>query len=130
MKKALINTIVTGSLLLYSLIVAGQTAEMFIKAAGTPADPKVQVSWNRYYTYTGITDLVKKMASAYPDLVTLSSMGKSFQGREMWVLTISDKKAGDPERKPGFWIDGNIHSIEIQGTEMALYCAWYLTEMY
>ena len=44
-------------------------------------------------------------------------------------MTISDKKTQDPDYKPGFWIDGNIHSIEIQGAEMALYNAWYLCEM-
>ena len=45
-------------------------------------------------------------------------------------MTVSDKKAKDPSLKPGFWIDGNIHSIELQGSEMAMYIAWYLCEMY
>ncbi|HBE41112.1 MAG TPA: hypothetical protein DDW27_07900, partial [Bacteroidales bacterium] len=41
-----------------------------------------------------------------------------------------DKKSGNPDHKPGYWIDGNIHSVELQGTEMAMYTAWYLCEMY
>jgi len=130
MRKITINILLSAAFFLTTLSLNAQTDELFIKAAGSPANPKVQVSWNRYYTHAGITDLVKKLAAAYPDLVRLETMGKSFQGREMWVLTISDKKAGDPDLKPGFWIDGNIHSIEIQGTEMALYTAWYLCEMY
>ena len=113
-----------------SLPLLSQNAELFFKAAGSPADPKVQASWNKYYTYEGITELCKKLAKEYPDLVTMESMGKSYQGREIYVLTISDKKAKNPDFKPGFWIDGNIHSTEIQGTEMALYTAWYLCEMY
>jgi hypothetical protein len=130
MRKITINILLSAAFFLTTLSLNAQSSELFIKAAGSPANPKVQVSWNRYYTHAGITDLVKKLAVAYPDLVKLETMGKSFQGREMWVLTISDKKAGDPDLKPGFWIDGNIHSIEIQGTEMALYTAWYLCEMY
>ncbi len=120
------------SLLLFtlSLPLLSQNAELFFKAAGSPADPKVQASWNKYYTYDGITELCKKLAKEYPDLVTMESMGKSYQGREIYVLTITDKKAKNPDFKPGFWIDGNIHSTEIQGTEMALYTAWYLCEMY
>ena len=120
------------SLLLFtlSLPLLSQNAELFFKAAGSPADPKVQASWNKYYTYEGITELCKKLAKEYPDLVTMESMGKSYQGREIYVLTITDKKAKNPDFKPGFWIDGNIHSTEIQGTEMALYTAWYLCEMY
>jgi len=103
---------------------------LFFDAAGTPSNPKVQVSWNKYYTYAGVTDFCKKLAEAYPNLVSMSSPGKSYQGRDIHVLTISDKKAGDPDHKPGFWIDGNIHSSELQGTEMAMYTAWYLCEMF
>jgi hypothetical protein len=86
------------------------------------------VSWNRYNNHAGITDIVKKLAAAHPDLAQLSSIGKSYQGREMWVLTITDFKKGKPEEKPALYIDGNIHSNEIQGSEFALYTAWYLLE--
>ena len=107
-----------------------QNAELFFKAAGSPANPRVQASWNKYYTYEGITDLCRKLAKEYPDIVILESAGKSYQGRDIHALTITDRKSGDPGSKPGFYIDGNIHSNEIQGTEMALYTAWYLCEMY
>jgi hypothetical protein len=130
MKNQIIKSLLTALLILVALPVLPQGNDFFIGAAGTPANPKVQVSWNRYYTYSGVTDIVKKLAAAYPSLVTLESMGKSFQGREMWVMIITDRKAGNPETKPGYWIDGNIHSIELQGTEMALYTAWYLCEMH
>lgn len=107
-----------------------QQEAMFFRAAGSPPNPKVQASWNKYYTNAGIADLCSRLAKAYPNLVTMESIGKSYQGRDIIVLTVSDKKAGNPDLKPGFWIDGNIHSIELQGTEMALYTAWYLCEMY
>jgi hypothetical protein len=108
---------------------SSQNPEMFFRAAGSPSNPRVQVSWNKYYTYEGVVDICTRLAKAYPDLVTLESAGKSYQGRGILVMTISDKKTQDPDYKPGFWIDGNIHSIEIQGAEMALYNAWYLCEM-
>jgi hypothetical protein len=130
MKKVILNTIITALLFLQAITGNSQTQELFFKAAGTPANPKVQVSWNRYNNYAGVADICTKLAKAYPDLVTLESMGKSYQGREMYVMTITDKKSKDPSEKPGFWIDGNIHSNEIQGTEMALYTAWYLCEMF
>lgn len=107
-----------------------QVPANILKASGTPANPKVPVSWNRYYDYTAITDISKKLAAAYPDLVKLESMGKSFKGKDMWVMTITDFKKGNPERKPGMYIDGNIHSNEIQGSEFALYTAWYLAESF
>ena len=39
-----------------------QNADLFFKASGSPANPKVQASWNKYYTYDGITDLCRRLA--------------------------------------------------------------------
>ena len=97
---------------------------------GAPADPKVSVHWNRYHDYSETTALLKRMAAAHPDLAQLASLGKSHGGREMWLLTITNSKTGDDRSKPAFWIDGAIHANEIQGTEVTLYTAWYLLEMY
>lgn len=107
-----------------------QNTDFIFKAAGSPENPKVQVAWNHYNTHAGITDICKRLAAAYPDLVQLGTIGKSFQGREMWVLTITDFKKGKAEEKPALYIDGNIHSNEIQGSEFALYTAWYLAESF
>lgn len=130
MKKIFSIVILTIPLFFLSERLRSQNAELFFRAAGSPENPKVQVSWNKYYTCEGVADICNRLAKAYPDLVTLESAGKSYQGRDILILTISDKKSMNPDFKPGFWIDGNIHSIEIQGTEMALYTAWYLCEMY
>ena len=107
----------------------GQTyTNQYFKAAGSPANPKVKASWNHYHTNAGIEALCKEMVKAYPHLVKLERIGKSVGNRDIWVLTISDFTKGDHNRKPAMWVDGNIHGNEIQGSEMALYVAWYLVE--
>ncbi len=130
MKKLFSFTILASLLILLTTQGNAQNEELFFQAAGSPANPKVQTSWNKYYTYHGIVDLCTRLVKAYPDLVSIESAGKSYQGRDIIVLTVSDKKNQDPDTKPGLLIDGNIHSVELQGTEMALYTAWYLCEMY
>jgi hypothetical protein len=130
MKKIILINILLTLALLPFITVSSQNEEMFYRAAGSPATPKIQTSWNKYYTYEGVTDLCNRLAKAYPDLVTMEPAGKSYQGRDIIVLTITDRNTGNPDHKPGYWIDGNIHSVELQGTEMALYTAWYLCEMY
>ncbi|WP_053976411.1 M14 family metallopeptidase [Mangrovimonas xylaniphaga] len=127
------KTIIRNTLCIVLCLAAlqyGQAQEKFFRAIGTPHKPKVQVSWNRYYTYEGLRDIMQQIAQAYPDLAKLHSIGKSYQGRDMLMLTISDFKTGDPDTKPAMYIDGNIHSNEIQGAEFSLYTAWYLTEMF
>src|SRR5690606_40081236 len=121
---------ITGFLFLLVNLQGGFAQEKFFRAIGTPHQPKVDVSWNRYNTYEGTVDIMQKIAKAHPDLAKIESIGKSFQGKEIYVLTISDYKTGDPAKKPAMYIDGNIHSNEIQGTEFSLYAAWYLTEMF
>jgi hypothetical protein len=123
-------TFILAAMILWTGILKAQQPENILAAVGTPPNPKVQMSWNRYNDYTAITAICKKLAAAYPNLVKLESMGKSFQGKELWVMTITDTKAGDADKKPAMYIDGNIHSNEIQGSEFALYTAWYLVEMY
>jgi hypothetical protein len=96
---------------------------------GSPVNPKVAVAWDRYYDNAGIGEIARRLAAAHPDRIKVGSIGKSTAGKEMWILTVTNFKNGNPDRKPGMWIDGNIHSNEVQGAEFALYTAWYLAEM-
>ncbi|MCB0462336.1 MAG: M14 family metallopeptidase [Flavobacteriaceae bacterium] len=114
--------------LMFPLAVLAQKNDEIFRAAGSPHNPKVQISFNKYYTAEGLAALSKKMADAYPDLVKRKSIGKSTEGRDIWMMAITNYKVGDADRKPGFYVDGNIHSNEIQGAEICTYTAWYLTE--
>lgn len=99
-------------------------------AAGAPNNPKVEVAWNRYYDYKGYTAILQNLNKAYPNLSDLKSIGKSYEGKDIWVFTITNKGTGDHTTKPGMYIAGNIHANEIQATEVTLYTAWYLLENY
>ncbi len=117
-------------LILFALPAKSQNADQIFKAAGSPANPKVAINWAQYNDHAGITAILKKIAAAYPDLAKLESLGKSYEGRDIWCITITDLKKGDPNKKPGMYIDGNIHSNEVQGSEFSMYTAWYLTESF
>ena len=101
-----------------------------LKALGAPNNPKVEVVWNRYYDHKELGEICERIAKAYPKLVKFTSIGKSYEGRDLWLLTVSNSEKGDPESKPAMYIDGNVHGNEIQGGEVALYTGWYLAEMF
>ncbi len=109
---------------------ANAQQENFFRAIGSPHKPKVEIAWNRYHSAEGLWDWMKKIAAAHPNLAKIESIGKSYEGRDIMTLTITDFSAGKDTDKPAMWIDGNIHSNEIQGGEFSLYVAWYLTEMH
>jgi len=111
-------------------VVQAQTSDQIYKAAGSPVNPKVPVSWNHYNDHAGIGEFLKKIVKAYPSLAKLEPVGKSFDGRELWCIAITDYSKGEAAKKPAMYIDGNIHSNEVQGAEFAMYTAWYLTESF
>jgi hypothetical protein len=89
---------------------------------------KVDIAWNRFYSYDEFTNVLKKLVAAYPELLTLQSIGKSEQGREMWLVTMNNPKTGPDTVKPAMWIDGNVHGNEIQASETVIYSIWYLAK--
>ena len=117
-----------GALLLAG-VAAPLAAQGNLAAVGAPANPKVVVTWDRYYDNAAVGDIARRLQAAHPDRCRVSSIGKSIGGRDLWLITVTNHKVGDPDRKPAMYIDGNIHSNEVQGTEIALYTAWYLCEM-
>ncbi len=108
---------------------AGLQAQGVLAAMGSPPNPRVEVSWDRYYDHASIGDIGRRLEQAYPDRCRLSSIGDSYQGRELWMITVTNFDHGEADQKSGMYIDGNIHANEIQGTEVSLYTAWYLCEM-
>ncbi|WP_338223758.1 M14 family metallopeptidase [Algoriphagus confluentis] len=127
--KKILATLALGALSLGAMKVNAQQ-ENFFRAIGTPHKPKVEIAWNRYYSAEGLWDWMKKIAAAHPGLAKVESIGKSVEGRDILTITITDFSAGKDTDKPAMWIDGNIHSNEVQGGEFSLYLAWYLTEMH
>lgn len=96
---------------------------------GAPLNAKVDARWNRYHNYAEVTAILKQLAEAHPQKLKLTSLGTSYGGREMWLVTVTDFEHGEAAMKPAFWIDGGIHANEIQGPEAVLYTAWFLCEM-
>ncbi|NQU21809.1 MAG: peptidase M14 [Candidatus Nealsonbacteria bacterium] len=119
-----------AAIVLSAVRVSAATPENVYQPMGAPADPKVSVRWNRYHDYAEVTKLLKAMVKAHPQHARLQSLGKSYGDREMWLLTVTNSKTGDDRSKSAFWVGGGIHANEIQGTEVTLYTAWYLLEMY
>ena len=89
-----------------------------------------QLDWKHYHSSAEIEQWMKKWAEQYPDLVDLYQVGKSFGGRPLWQLTLTNKKTGKDTDKPAAFFEGGRHSGEISGTESAFYLAWYVLDRY
>src|SRR5579859_557701 len=81
-----------------------------------------------YYTYDVLTRLLHDLTAQYPNLATIESIGQSLEGREIWLVTLTNLATGPALEKPAYWIDGNTHAGEVTGSSVVLYTIWsYLT---
>lgn len=80
-----------------------------------------QPRFDQFYRYTELTQLLFAYAEARPNLVSVRSIGKSFEGRDIWVLALTNTATGADIDKPAFWLDGNIHAAELSASTACLY---------
>jgi murein tripeptide amidase MpaA len=79
------------------------------------------VDFDRYYRYEELVQLLQSFRDEYPSLVDLKVIGKSHEGREIYLVEVTNKEAGDAPDKPAFWADGNIHASEVSASTAVLY---------
>ncbi len=82
-----------------------------------------------YHTYAEMVAEIEAAQAAYPDIVELRSIGKSQQGRDLWVAKISDNVATD-EPEPEVLFDSLHHAREHLSLEQTLAILRWLTEGY
>lgn len=88
------------------------------------------IRFNKFYRYAELTRLLKEYVKEYPNLIRLESIGKSHEGRDVWLITVTNFKSGDDAEKPAFWVDGNIHASEVTASAAALYLIHSLVTKY
>jgi carboxypeptidase T len=82
-----------------------------------------------YHNYQETYDVLKNIAEKNSDIVSLFSIGKSYEGRGIWCLRINPTEKGTTlSKKPGALIVGNHHAREHLTNEMVLLFAVYLLE--
>jgi murein tripeptide amidase MpaA len=88
------------------------------------------IAFDRFYRYDELSRLLHALAHEHPHLVAIESIGKSHEGRDILVLTITNTHTGPANEKPAFWADGNIHSTEVAASAAALYFVDTLVRQY
>ncbi len=75
----------------------------------------------RYYRYDEFTTTLQQLTATHPELATLTSLGQSHRGREIWLVTLSNQATGADTAKPAFLLDANNHGEEVVTSVAAVY---------
>ncbi|MEU5877327.1 M14 family metallopeptidase [Spirillospora sp. NPDC047279] len=95
----------------------------------TPAPSAPSVAATSYHTYAETLAEIDQVVANYPQIARKVVFGKSYQGRDMVGVKISDNVASD-EAEPEVLYIGNIHARERLTNEQALYFIGILTKEY
>ena len=83
-----------------------------------------------YYNYDEMSTAMDDLVAAYPTLVSKTSLGKSFENRDIWCVKISDNVGTDESGEPEVFYSGLQHAREaITGTSLIFFMQ-YLAENY
>jgi hypothetical protein len=118
-------------LTLASILTGGGWAEAEAQTVrGSDPQHTLDISWDRWLDHDEIGERMRLFADTWPEFLTLSSMGDSYGGRELWVMTINNPDTGPELSKAGMYIEADVHGNEVQGGEVCLYTIWFLMENY
>ncbi|MBA2720794.1 MAG: zinc carboxypeptidase [Chloroflexi bacterium] len=113
----------SGLLGLALLVPIAAAAPASAAAADFPA------GFTGYHTYAEMSADLSAVAARYPAIARKIAIGKSYQGRTIWAVKISDNVATDePEAEVLF--DGGTHGDEHMGLEMTLKIMHWLVDGY
>ena len=79
------------------------------------------IRFDTYYRYGDLVRFLTGWAETHSELVRLEPIGKSYEGREIYVVRVTNYKTGPDTDKPALWVDGNIHATEVAGSMACLH---------
>lgn len=88
------------------------------------------LTFDRYHTVDVMYAWLRRWAEQYPDIVELYEVGRSFEGRPILQVTLTNRDTGAATDKPAAFFEGGRHSGEITSSESVLWLIRHLVEGY
>lgn len=131
-----------GSLAVIILLIISPGNDMSALGEGTfsstgefnDVDPDFQDNFTKYFDYNSMTDYIFNLSERFPHLVSVFTLGETFEERDIWCVKLSDEPKfaddGDPGSEPNVLLVGAHHGNEWISYEVPLYVMTFLLENY
>jgi carboxypeptidase T len=118
----------------YVVVMATSDQVDQITSLGYPVSPVIRPSNfpptdSAFHNYAEMVADIQTVAAAHPDIVSLFSIGQSYEGRELWTAKVSDNVNVD-EDEPEVLFIGQHHAREHITVEETLRILHLLTDNY
>ncbi len=88
------------------------------------------LTFDHFHTVDVVNAWLERWAELYPDLVELYEIGRSFEGRPIMQVTLTNRETGEATSKPAAFFEGGRHSGEITSSESVLWLMQHLLTNY
>lgn len=92
--------------------------------------PTEQLTFDKYHTVDVMYHWYRTWAEEYPEIVDLYEIARSYEGRPIYQMTITNKSTGKDTDKPAAYFEGGRHSGEITSSESILWLTKHILENY
>ncbi|XP_033970882.1 carboxypeptidase D [Trematomus bernacchii] len=99
-------------------------------AVRPPEHQPIQPQEFRHHNYADMELFLRKYSSEYPSITNLYKIGRSVEGRELYVMAISDNPTVHEHGEPEFKYVANMHGNEVVSRELMLNLIEYLCSNY
>ncbi|MFE3845859.1 M14 family zinc carboxypeptidase [Thermoplasmatota archaeon] len=82
-----------------------------------------------YFTYPEMTDLLHNLQENHSDIMTLESIGETYEGRDIWMVKLSDNVQQN-ENEPGVLFMAAHHGNEKASFEVLIYFIRHMVNNY
>jgi len=82
-----------------------------------------------YFTYQKMTSLLQNLSQNYSDIMSLTSIGKTYEKRDIWMIKLSDT-VHEEENEAGVLLLGAHHGNEKPSFEVLIYFIQHMLEYY
>ncbi|KAJ4935130.1 hypothetical protein JOQ06_016666 [Pogonophryne albipinna] len=99
-------------------------------AVRPPEHQPIQPQEFRHHNYADMELFLRKYSSEFPSITNLYKIGRSVEGRELYVMAISDNPTVHEHGEPEFKYVANMHGNEVVSRELMLNLIEYLCSNY
>jgi len=84
----------------------------------------------QYSSYNDMTAALRRVVRANPELSRMETLGKTLEGRDVWLVEVANRSGTPVEERPGLLVVANLEGDQVVGSEIALYTVEYLLTNY
>ncbi len=86
--------------------------------------------FSKYHSYDEMTAMLEDVVDRHRDIARLESIGKTLEGRDVWLVEIANTEGVPVGERPALFIGGNLEGDQVIGSELALYVIDSLLDRY